>query len=60
MDAERATIMLRPGEEAIARMPSAAERRALKLDPGVPVIEIRRRGVAIQVLPAPGVRLHAP
>jgi GntR family transcriptional regulator len=51
--------MLRPGEEAIARMPSAAERRELRLDAGVPVIEIRRDGVAVQVLPAPTVRLHA-
>lgn len=58
MDAERGTITLRPGEEAIARMPSAAERRALQLDAGVPVIEIRRPGGPTRVLPAPDVRLR--
>jgi GntR family transcriptional regulator len=34
-------VTLRPGDEAIARMPSPAERRRLHLDEGVPVIEIR-------------------
>jgi GntR family transcriptional regulator len=37
-------ITLRPGDEAIARMPSPAERRDLALDDGVPVIEIRCAG----------------
>jgi DNA-binding transcriptional MocR family regulator len=36
-------VTLRPGDEAIARMPSLAERRRLHLDEGVPVIEIRNR-----------------
>ena len=34
-------VTLRPGDEAIARMPSPAERRRLHLDEGIPVIEIR-------------------
>jgi hypothetical protein len=52
-------ITLRPGEEAIARMPSPAERRELNLDPNVPVIEIRRGGVVTEVVPAETVTLHA-
>ena len=57
MDGEHAVALL-PGDEAIARMPSPAERRALQLGPGVPVIEIRRAGRVVDVLPAPGVTLH--
>lgn len=38
---EHHPVTLRPGDEAIARMPSPAERRRLNLDEGIPVIEIR-------------------
>jgi GntR family transcriptional regulator len=38
---EHHPVTLRPGDEAIARMPSPAERRQLNLDEGIPVIEIR-------------------
>jgi DNA-binding GntR family transcriptional regulator len=38
---EHQPVTLRPGDEAIARMPSPAERRRLNLDEGIPVIEIR-------------------
>jgi len=58
MDGERAPIALQPGEEAIARMPSPAERRRLNLEAGVPVIEIRRTGTVVEVLPALNVYLH--
>ena len=44
-------VTLRPGDEAIARMPSPAERRRLHLDEGVPVIEIRN-GAGVRELHA--------
>jgi DNA-binding GntR family transcriptional regulator len=39
---ERTAIVLRAGDEAIARMPDVTERASLALDAGVPVIEVRR------------------
>ena len=48
---EHHPITLRPGDEAIARMPSPAERRRLNLDEGIPVIEIRN-GAGVRELHA--------
>jgi hypothetical protein len=36
-------VPLRPGDEAVVRLPTAAEHRAHHLDQDEPVVEIRRR-----------------
>ena len=60
MDTERLrAIMLRPGQEAVARMPTPAEQRELDLAADTPVIEIRSAGVVTEVVPARGVTVHA-
>jgi hypothetical protein len=41
---EREAVVLEPGAEAVARMPSENERVELELDYGVPVIEIHYAG----------------
>jgi GntR family transcriptional regulator len=41
---EREAVVLQPGAEALARMPSENERVELELDYGVPVIEIHYEG----------------
>jgi DNA-binding transcriptional regulator YhcF (GntR family) len=53
---------LRPGEQVVARMPSAPEVRRLRLDPGVPVLEIGGNGEPCAVMPADrfGVELPRP
>jgi DNA-binding FadR family transcriptional regulator len=51
-------VTLRPGDEAIARMPSPAERRRLHLDEGVPVIEIRNGAGARELHAASEVALQ--
>jgi DNA-binding FadR family transcriptional regulator len=56
---EHHPIILRPGDEAVARMPTPAERRDLDLDDGVPVIEIRSAGRVLVVHAASEVALQA-
>jgi DNA-binding FadR family transcriptional regulator len=56
--AEHQPITLRPGDSAIARMPSPAERHALNLEEGVPVIEIRHGDEVRQVHAASVIALH--
>ena len=48
----RAYRPLNPGEQVIARMPSAPEVRRLRLDPGVPVLEILCDGKPQELLAA--------
>lgn len=45
-------VPLRPGDEAVVRMPTAAEHRAHHLDRDQPVIEIRRRDGTTEVYEA--------
>lgn len=49
---ERTRIALSPHCRVIARMPDAAEREAMNLEPGIPLLEIRQPDGAVQVLPA--------
>jgi hypothetical protein len=42
-------VPLCPGDEAVVRMPTAAEHRAQRLDEDEPVIEIRRRDGTTEV-----------
>jgi len=48
----RATVVLDADSCLIARMPSAVERHAMNLEPGVPLLEIRHVRGQVQVLAA--------
>lgn len=51
-------VVMLPGDTAIARMPSAPERRRLRLDRGTPVVEILRDGVTVALYTSDGLRLE--
>jgi GntR family transcriptional regulator len=51
---------LNPGEQVIARMPSAPEVRRLQLDPGVPVLEIVCAGKVLELLAADRLGVEMP
>lgn len=42
-------VPLRPGDEAVVRLPTTAEHRAHHLDQDEPVVEIRRRDGSTEV-----------
>ncbi|MGC1210474.1 MAG: winged helix-turn-helix domain-containing protein [Micromonospora sp.] len=56
----RRKVELAPGASVVARMPSGKERRSLQLDEGVPVLEVRNRDGAVEVLAADEVELIRP
>jgi DNA-binding GntR family transcriptional regulator len=49
--AQRHTIQLAPGDQAIIRVPSDLERRQLGLDEGVPIFEVTRAGADREIYP---------
>lgn len=49
---DRIVVAGLPGDEIIARMPQPGEIEQLDLNPGVPVVEIRRIGGVVEVHPA--------
>ncbi|MFC4146053.1 GntR family transcriptional regulator [Micromonospora mangrovi] len=57
---QRRGVELPPGASVIARMPSGGERRAMQLDEGVPVLEIRDAKGDVEVLPGDEVELTRP
>ena len=57
---ERRRVELPPGSSVISRMPNEAERRALQLDAGVPVLEVRDAKGDVEVLPGDEVELLRP
>ncbi|MFC0006967.1 GntR family transcriptional regulator [Micromonospora siamensis] len=56
----RRQVELAPGATVVARMPSGKERRAMQLDEGVPILEVRNPGGAVEVLPGDEVELIRP
>ncbi|MER5701249.1 GntR family transcriptional regulator [Micromonospora sp. NPDC002296] len=57
---ERRRVELPPGASVIARVPSVNERRAMQLDEGVPVLEVRGPEGDVEVLPGDEVELTRP
>ncbi|SBT47335.1 GntR family transcriptional regulator [Micromonospora auratinigra] len=57
---ERRQVELVPGASVVARMPSGKERRAMQLDEGVPVLEVRDPRGGVEVLAADEVELTRP
>jgi DNA-binding transcriptional regulator YhcF (GntR family) len=57
---QRRTVELAPGESVIARMPTGGERRAMQLDEGVPVLEVRGPKGDVEVLAGDEVELTRP
>jgi GntR family transcriptional regulator len=56
----RRRVELVPGATVVARMPSGTERRAMQLDEGVPVLEVRCPDGGVEVLPGDEVELTRP
>ncbi|MFI2661259.1 GntR family transcriptional regulator [Micromonospora carbonacea] len=56
----RRRVELAPGATVAARMPSGTERRAMQLDEGVPVLEVRGPDGGVEVLPGDEVELTRP
>ncbi|MER7268447.1 GntR family transcriptional regulator [Micromonospora carbonacea] len=56
----RRRVELVPGATVVARMPSGTERRAMQLDEGVPVLEVRGPDGGVEVLPGDEVELTRP
>jgi GntR family transcriptional regulator len=56
----RRRLVLRPHDRLICRMPSRSERDAMRFDAGVPVLELRRPGAAVAMLPADQIEIIAP
>jgi GntR family transcriptional regulator len=46
------TVLLKPGDTAIARMPSPAERREHDISEGVPILVFARKGGRTELYPA--------
>jgi GntR family transcriptional regulator len=57
---QRRRVEVPPGASVIARMPRGNERRAMQLDEGVPVLEVRGPGGDVEVLPGDEVELTRP
>jgi GntR family transcriptional regulator len=57
---QRRRVELPPGASVVARMPSGKERRAMQLDEGVPILELRGPDGDVQVLPGDEVELIRP
>ncbi|WP_229400684.1 GntR family transcriptional regulator [Micromonospora okii] len=57
---QRRQVEVPPGASVIARMPRGSERRAMQLDEGVPVLEVRGPGGDVEVLPGDEVELTRP
>ncbi|MEH0983350.1 GntR family transcriptional regulator [Micromonospora sp. CPCC 205556] len=57
---QRRQVEVPPGASVVARMPSGRERRAMQLDEGVPVLEIRDAKGDVEILPADEVELTRP
>ncbi|MBM0237914.1 winged helix-turn-helix transcriptional regulator [Micromonospora sp. ATA32] len=57
---QRRKVELAPGESVVARMPTGGERRAMQLDEGVPVLEVRDPKGNVDVLPSDEVELTRP
>ncbi|MGC4807179.1 GntR family transcriptional regulator [Micromonospora sp. DT233] len=57
---ERRKVEVPTGGSVIARMPTGEERRAMQLDEGVPVLEVRDLKGDVQVLPGDEVELTRP
>ncbi|MEU9506821.1 GntR family transcriptional regulator [Micromonospora sp. NPDC048170] len=57
---ERRRVELSPGSSVISRMPNDGERRAMQLDEGVPVLEVRDANGDVEVLPGDEVELTRP
>lgn len=57
---QRRKLEVPPGATVVARMPSGKERRAMQLDEGVPVLEIRDPKGKVEVLPGDEVELTRP
>ncbi|MGC5021677.1 GntR family transcriptional regulator [Micromonospora sp. DT47] len=57
---QRRQVELSPGASVVARMPSGTERRAMQLDEGVPVLEVRDAKGDVEVLPGDEVELTRP
>ncbi|MDG6108806.1 GntR family transcriptional regulator [Dactylosporangium aurantiacum] len=55
----RTEVGLRPRDSVIARMPSRPERAALGMQPGVPLVEVRRAGGGLEVFAADQAELVA-
>jgi DNA-binding FadR family transcriptional regulator len=49
--AQRHTVHLGPGDQAIIRVPSDLERRELGVDEGVPIFEVTRAGADREMFP---------
>ncbi|WP_431903672.1 GntR family transcriptional regulator [Micromonospora carbonacea] len=56
----RRRVELAPGATVVTRMPSGTERRAMQLDEGVPVLEVRGPDGGVEVLPGDEVELTRP
>ncbi|MEV4480670.1 hypothetical protein [Micromonospora coxensis] len=57
---QRRQVEVPPGATVIARMPNGKERRAMQLDEGVPVLEIRAAKGDVEILPGDEVELTRP
>ncbi|MBY8874377.1 winged helix-turn-helix domain-containing protein [Micromonospora sp. PLK6-60] len=57
---QRRTVELTPGASVVARMPNGRERRAMQLDEGVPVLEVRSPTGDVELLPGDEVELTRP
>lgn len=54
---DRVAVAGLPGDEIIARTPQPGEVEQLNLDPGVPVVEIRRIGCAVGIHAADSIKV---
>lgn len=57
---ERRQVELPPGSSVITRVPNDGERRAMQLDEGVPVFEVRDASGTVKLLPGDEVELTRP
>ncbi|MFY1704046.1 GntR family transcriptional regulator [Micromonospora sp. WMMA1923] len=57
---QRRQVELAAGESVITRMPTDGERRAMQLDEGVPILEVRSRDGKVDLLPGDEVELNRP
>ncbi|MFD6638035.1 GntR family transcriptional regulator [Micromonospora chalcea] len=57
---QRRQIELVPGASVVARMPTGAERRAMLLDEGVPVLEVHGPEGDVELLPGDEIELTRP
>ncbi|MDG4783480.1 hypothetical protein O7614_27885 [Micromonospora sp. WMMD961] len=56
----RTTVELAAGSSVIARMPGGIKRRAMQLDEGAPILEVRDATGEVKLLPGDEVELTRP